>query len=90
MGKVEYALKTLLYPAPVLLVSSGTEDGRSSIMTAGWTGAVCKDPPMVEVSIRPSRTSCRMIRDFGAFVLNLNAEAVGRYGFTAGKDIRTH
>lgn len=31
-----------------------------------------------------------MIRDFGAFVLNLNAEAVGRYGFTAGKDIRTH
>lgn len=32
MGKVEYALKTLLYPVPVLLVSSGTEDGRSSIM----------------------------------------------------------
>ena len=25
MGKVEYALKTLLYPVPVLLVSSGTE-----------------------------------------------------------------
>lgn len=87
MGKVEYALKTLLYPVPVLLVSSGTEDGRSSIMTVGWTGAVCTDPPMVEVSIRPSRASCRMIRDFGAF---LNAEAVGRYGFTAGKDIRTH
>lgn len=28
MGKVEYAIKTLLYLVPVLLVSSGTEDGR--------------------------------------------------------------
>ena len=30
MGKVEYALKTLLYPVQVLLVSSGTEDGAVS------------------------------------------------------------
>ena len=34
MGKTEYKPNTLLYPVPVLLVSSGTEDGRTNIMTA--------------------------------------------------------
>lgn len=76
MKKTEYAPKTLLYPVPVLLVSSGTEDGRNNIMTAGWTGTVCTDPPMAYVSIRPSRASYGMIRDSGEFVLNLNTEAL--------------
>ena len=76
MRKVEYPPKTLLYPVPVLLVSSGTEDGRTNIMTAGWTGTVCTQPPMAYVSIRPSRASHGMIRDSGEFVLNLNTEAL--------------
>ena len=75
MGKVAYAPKTLLYPVPALLVSCGTEDGRTNIMTAGWTGTACTDPPMAYVSIRPSRVSCGRSRDSGEFVLNLNAEA---------------
>ena len=53
MSKVEFKPNTLLYPVPVLLVSSGTEDGRTNIMTAGWTGTVCTKPPMAYVSIRP-------------------------------------
>lgn len=76
MKKVEYAPKTLLYPVPVLLVSSGTKDGRTNIMTAGWTGTVCTDPPMAYVSIRPSRVSYGMIRESGEFVLNLNTESI--------------
>ena len=78
MGKVEYTPKTLLYPVPALLVSSGTEDGRTNIMTAGWTGTVCTTPPMAYVSIRPSRVSYGMIRDSGEFVLNLNTEALAK------------
>ena len=76
MGKMEYAPKTLLYPVPVLLVSSGTADGRTNIMTAGWTGTICTEPPMAYVSIRPSRASYGMIRNSGEFVLNLNTEAL--------------
>lgn len=74
MKKVEVRPNTLLYPVPVLLVSSGTEDGRTNIMTAGWTGTVCTVPPMAYVSIRPSRVSYDMIKESGEFVLNLNTQ----------------
>ena len=40
MGKVEFKPTTLLYPVPVLLVSCGTEDGKTNIMTAGWTETI--------------------------------------------------
>ena len=76
MKKVEFRPNTLLYPVPVLLVSSGTEDGRTNIMTAGWTGTVCTKPPMAYVSIRPERVSYGMIKESGEFVLNLNTEAL--------------
>ena len=76
MTKIEFKPNTLLYPVPVLLVSSGTEDGRTNIMTAGWTGTVCTKPPMAYVSIRPERVSYGMIRESGEFVLNLNTEAL--------------
>jgi flavin reductase (DIM6/NTAB) family NADH-FMN oxidoreductase RutF len=74
LKKIEIKPNTLLYPVPVLLVSSGTEDGRTNIMTAGWTGTVCTKPPMTYVSIRPSRVSYDMIRQSGEFVLNLNTQ----------------
>lgn len=74
MKKIEVRANTLLYPVPALLVSSGTEDGRTNIMTAGWTGTVCTKPPMTYVSIRPSRVSYDMIRQSGEFVLNLNTQ----------------
>ena len=76
MKKVEFRPNTLLYPVPVLLVSSGTGDGRTNIMTAGWTGTVCTKPPMAYVSIRPERVSYGMIKESGEFVLNLNTEAL--------------
>ena len=72
--KVEIRPNTLLYPVPALLVSSGTADGRTNIMTAEWTGTICTVPPMAYVSIRPSRVSYDMIRESGEFVLNLNTE----------------
>ena len=40
MNKCEIRPNTLLYPVPVLMVSSGTKDGRTNIMTAGWTGTI--------------------------------------------------
>ena len=88
--KVEVRPNTLLYPVPALLVSSGTADGRTNIMTAGWTGTVCTVPPMAYVSIRPSRVSYDMIRESGEFVLNLNTEklaaAADQCGVVSARD----
>ena len=90
MGKVELKPKTLLYPVPVLMVSSGTADGRTNIMTAGWTGTICTVPPMAYVSIRPSRVSYQMIKESGEFVLNLTttslAEVTDRCGVTSARE----
>ena len=74
MKKIEFKPTTLLYSVPALMVSSGTADGKTNIMTAGWTGTVCTNPPMTYVSIRPSRVSYNMIKESGEFVLNLNTE----------------
>ena len=74
MRKVEFKPNTLIYPVNVLMVSSGTKDCRTNIMTAGWTGTICTKPPMAYVSILPSRVSHAMIKESGEFVLNLNTE----------------
>lgn len=78
MKKIEFKPNTLLYPVPPLMVSSGTEDGMTNIMTAAWTGTVCSTPPMAYVSIRPGRVSYNMIKDSGEFVLNLTTEAIAK------------
>ena len=59
-----------LYPVPVVLVSSGNKD-KSNIITIAWCGVVCSDPPMVSVSVRPSRYSHEIINSTGDFVVNI-------------------
>ncbi len=65
---------TLLSPVPAALISSGAEgiEGRvRNLMTAAWVGTVCSDPPMVSVSVRPSRYTWELIRRSGEFVVNV-------------------
>ncbi len=73
---------TLLSPVPVALIGSGAEgkDGMPvrNLMTAAWVGTVCSDPPMVSVSIRPSRYTCELIDQSGEFTVNLTDRAMLR------------
>ena len=65
---------TLLSPVPAALIGSGAEgpDGPvQNLMTAAWTGTVCSDPPMVSVSVRPSRYTYELIEQSGEFTVNL-------------------
>ena len=84
---------TLLNPTPVVLVSCGEKDhpDRRNLVTAAWAGTVNSEPPMVSVSIRPSRFSHAMIRDSGEFVVNLVDEALCRAtdfcGVRSGRDM---
>ena len=59
-----------LYPNPVVLVSAEYE-GKESIITLGWVGTVCSNPPMVSISIRPSRFSHMLVKKSGEFVINI-------------------
>ncbi len=56
-----------LFPAPVVLVTSKSEE-RENIIAIAWCGIVCSQPPMVSISIRPSRYSSEIIKQSGEFV----------------------
>jgi flavin reductase (DIM6/NTAB) family NADH-FMN oxidoreductase RutF len=80
----------MLYPLPAVMVSVTDGDGRDNIITVAWTGTICTNPPMVYISVRPSRFSCDMIRKTGEFVINLTTEetafATDYCGVRSGRD----
>ncbi|TFG16458.1 MAG: flavin reductase family protein [Promethearchaeota archaeon] len=59
-----------LYPNPVALISAEYE-GKESIITLAWVGTVCSSPPMVSISIRPSRFSYELVKSSREFVINI-------------------
>ena len=74
--KVEVGISTILNPVPVVMVSSGSKDGKANIMTVAWVGTVNSEPPMVSVSIRKSRYSHKLISETGEFVINLVSKSL--------------
>ncbi len=82
---------TLLGPVPSALISCGRVGGEKNIATLAWVGVVNSNPPLVSVSIRPSRHSHRIIKETGEFVINIpTAEqvlAADRCGTVSGKKI---
>lgn len=66
----------MIYPVPAVMVSVNTPDGHGNIITVAWTGTVCTNPAMAYISIRPERYSYELIKESGAFVINLTTEAL--------------
>jgi len=89
--KIEKRPSTLLYPVPVVLVTSVDEDGKPNIITIAWAGTVCSIPPMVGISIRPSRYSHQLISSSREFVVNMptadQLRAVDYCGMVSGRDV---
>ncbi len=90
----------LLAPVPAVLVScrgahseSKAQDALpdNNLITIAWAGTVCSDPPMVSISIRPSRYSHQLIKSSGAFVVNLVdrslLKATDFCGVQSGRDV---
>lgn len=71
MAKQIWKPGNMLYPLPVVLVSTVDGNGGNNVFTVAWAGTVCTDPPMVSISVRPERHSYAAIRDTGEFVINL-------------------
>ncbi len=73
--KIQQRPYPVLYPVPVVLVSSLDADGAANISTMAWVGTVASAPPQVAVAIRPHRYCYESIKERGEFVVNIPSEA---------------
>lgn len=74
MAKQTWKAGNMLYPLPAVMVSVTDGKGQDDIITVAWTGTICTNPPMVYISVRPSRFSHHMLMETGEFVINLTTE----------------
>jgi len=68
----------VLFPAPVVLVTCVDEGGKPNIISLALAGGVNLEPPMVGISIRPSRYSYGCIKRSKEFVVNVPSEEMAR------------
>lgn len=90
MSKQSWKPGNMLYPVPAVLITVADKQGKPNIFTVAWAGTVCSDPPMVSISVRPTRYSHQIIEDTGEFVINLTtrklAYATDYCGVKSGRD----
>lgn len=67
----EWKPGNMLYPLPAVMITSGNINEKMNIFTVAWCGNICTNPPMVSISVRPSRYSYKLIKESGEFVINL-------------------
>jgi flavin reductase (DIM6/NTAB) family NADH-FMN oxidoreductase RutF len=70
MAKISKKPGTYLYPVPVSLITCGPPD-KPNIITLAWVGTLCSEPPILGVSIRPSRYSHGLVKQAGEFAVNV-------------------
>lgn len=90
MGKQIWKPGNMVYPLPAVMVSTADREGNDNIITVAWTGAVCTNPAMLYISVRPERYSYHLLRESGEFVVNLTTEklvkATDWCGVRSGRD----
>lgn len=91
MGKQSWKAGNMLNPVPAVMVSVADRSGRANIITVAWAGTVCTNPPMVSISVRPSRYSYNILCETGEFVINLTTEELAKAcdycGVASGRDV---
>lgn len=76
--KQDWKPGNMIYPVPAVMVSCKRPGERPDIATVAWTGNVSTAPPMVYISLRPSRYSHDIIKETGEFVINLTTKELVR------------
>ncbi len=91
MSKEIWKAGNMVYPIPAVMVTCRDREGRDNIITVAWTGTICTNPAMAYISVRPERYSYDIIRETGAFVINLTtkdlAYATDYCGVRSGRDV---
>ncbi len=89
--KQSLGAKTLLFPAPVLLVGTYDRDGKPNLMNAAWGGICCSQPPCVTISLRKATYSYSAIVERKAFTIGIASEAQMKaadyVGIVSGRDV---
>jgi len=70
MNKVQLIPNTTLYPVPVVLITCGAGD-KANLFSLNRVASCNAEPPMVSISVRPSRASHDLIDQLGEFVVNI-------------------
>jgi len=83
--------KTLIYPAPVLVVGTYDKAGKPNVMTASWGGICCSQPPCVAVCLRKATYTHGNIVEREAFTISIPSEKyvkqVDYFGLVTGRSI---
>ena len=69
---------TMLAPVPVVMVTCQGENSKPNIITIGWAGTICSEPPMVSISVRPSRYSYKLIKESKEFAINIPSKKLAK------------
>lgn len=88
--KKSLGARTLLFPAPVLMVGTYDQAGKPNLMNAAWGGICCSQPPAVAVSLRQATYSHGCILARKAFTVGIACEsrmvAADYVGVASGRD----
>lgn len=91
MSKVTKPPSTSLLPVPAVLVTTRDSSGRPNMLTIAWTGIMASTPPMVSISLQPTRHSVTALKETGEYVINIPSANLVRKvdycGIVSGKDV---
>ena len=89
MPKISLKPGNFLFPLPLCLVTAGPPE-RPNIITLAWAGSLCSEPPIMGISIRPSRHSHPLVAGASEFGLNVPSvemlRAVDYCGTVSGRE----
>ena len=78
MSKIKMPPSTLLAPVPAVMVSCGSKEEGTDIVTIAWTGIINSHPAKTYISVRPERFSYGIIKKNGEFAINLVSAELAR------------
>jgi flavin reductase (DIM6/NTAB) family NADH-FMN oxidoreductase RutF len=91
MKKTSISNTGLLYPTVATLATCVDDEGKANIITLGYSMKTSADPPMVVISIKPSRYSHDLIMKGREFVLSIPTmgmvKALHYCGRRSGRDV---
>ncbi|MEM3980222.1 MAG: flavin reductase family protein [Ignisphaera sp.] len=83
-----------LVPQPLIIVTAGDPEtpGKRGGMTVAWYSRVSWNPPLIAISIAPSRYTYQLIKEYKAFAVNVVSKkhekiALEIFGTLSGKHI---
>jgi flavin reductase (DIM6/NTAB) family NADH-FMN oxidoreductase RutF len=87
--KKSIGAKTIVYPAPILVIGTYDHEGKPNVMTAAWGGICCSSPPCVAVALRKATYTYGAIVAQQEFTISIPSELhvkeADYFGLVSGK-----